>query len=149
MKTAPDPEQTFLKIVRFASSLGFGVMLATATMLRSTRAGFSFEFSWLAPLAFALGFGATMAFWRRAAQGRTLRWPSAGMLLLGGCVFLAPLRFVPKENLFNVISGLFCAAMVLSFGGFMIFRLIRLINEGEQRNAEREAAERSVKPDAD
>lgn len=141
MKTPSDPEQTFLKIVRYASSLGFGVMLATATMLRSTRAGFSFEFSWFAPVAFLIGAGTALGYWRLLARGTSLLWPSVGMLFLGGCVFIAPLRFVPTENLVSVLSGLICAAVVLSFGGFMIFRLIRAINEGERLNAEREAAE--------
>jgi hypothetical protein len=53
------------------------------------------------------------------------------LLVAGLAVFAYPFRFVPPEKFRDVLIGLVAALLVLSFAGWMLFRLFRALNRGE------------------
>jgi hypothetical protein len=56
------------------------------------------------------------------------------LLLVGGlAVFAYPFRFVPREKFKDVLIGLMTAFLVLSFAGWMLFRLFRALSKSESR----------------
>ena len=54
------------------------------------------------------------------------------LLSLGGlAVFAYPFRFVPPEKFRDVLIGLVAALIVLSFAGWMLFRLFKALSKGD------------------
>ena len=118
--------------VSMAASLGaaYGWL---AGFVRQPNGDLSFQWRWLVLLWAVLGLGSTIYFWRKI-------WPPSnrpdatrkdmvkGILALalpGLWWLLFPLRSLSGQHFWNVVEGLGIAAMVLSFGAFMVIRLAK------------------------
>ena len=113
------------------------------------------------PVAFGAGVVAGWLYWRAAGrmilfanrpagaaeadQARLLRrkfaWLSAvlGVAALGALVY--PLRFVPREKLADIATGLGAAFLVLALIGFVIWRVKGFLDADTRRNEADEADE--------
>jgi hypothetical protein len=112
------------KIVLGSTALGLGCMAATLEALRPSAAGFGFSVSAWTFVAFAIGLGAGLLYWKLEAGSRLVGRVANAVLLLGGVAgFLYPLRFVPEDKMTDIGIGLGLAVCALSLGGFMLWRL--------------------------
>src|SRR4051794_11560672 len=123
MQTEADRQQLLYRVVTCSTALGFGCMFASLEALRPSPTGFSFEFSLRTVIAFAVGGAWVFPFWRflfknSSASGRKMKiiWAVgfAALAVLGIGAFLYPLRFVPREKLPEIRTGLITAFFALS-----------------------------------
>jgi hypothetical protein len=132
----PPPDANDLRFRRMVV-LGTTLSLAVAYgwlagFARQPDGDLSFEWRWPI-LAWAfIGLGSTVYFWRaiwppqnRTATRRDIVMGSVVVLLPGLWWLIFPLRSLSGQHAHEVITGLIAAAIVLSFGAWMVARLIR------------------------
>ena len=118
-----------------ATALVFAAMFGWLACLQRMESG-EVEFHWQrsAWLWIALGLVGPVYFWRQIWPGQTVSPAGAARrqikgwaaLLVPSLMWMAyPLRFISGQQRLNVGIGLGVAAMVLTFGGWMVFRLIK------------------------
>ena len=133
----------FKRMIVIAMTLSLAGMYGwLACFTRLPNGDFHFQWSWLALLWIAIALVSSIYFWRKI-------WPPTGdstrkdvikglIVLLLPCVWwlLLPLRFMSGQHFWDVMAGLIAAAMVLSFGAWMVIRLIKAFegNEAEDFN---------------
>jgi hypothetical protein len=115
-----------------------------AGFARQPDGDLAFQWRWLILLWALIGFATTVYFWRKA-------WPLPGqpeatrkdivqssvVVILPGLWWLAlPLRSLSGQHAHQVIEGLIAAAIVLSFGAFMVIRLGKGFEEEDSVNSE-------------
>jgi hypothetical protein len=120
----------FLRIASGSTALGFGCIGAVLASLRSGSVGFFFAFTVWTFVAFVVGAIFGFCCWRLAAKGGGAA--KLGLVLLmvvgmGG--FLYPLRFTAKDKLPAIALGLGVAAVVVSTGGYLIWRVARFLEQ--------------------
>ena len=157
----PDELRVFLRLAILGTStlLGFGA--ASLVALRRTEAGLSLAWTVWVPVAFVAGVGAGWFYWRvagrmilsenrplgtlEAGEARTVRRKfvglSAGLGAAGLGAFLYPLRFVPREKLSDIGTGLGAAFVVLSLVGVVLWRVKRFLDSDTRLNEEEEKEE--------
>jgi len=106
---------------------------------RQPNGDFYFHWRWSALPWIFIGFGSNAYFWRKI-------WPPAGRaqatrkdiikgsaaLLLPCLWWLAfPLRFLSGQHFWDVVEGLVAAAAVLTFGAWMVTRLIKAFEQSD------------------
>jgi hypothetical protein len=103
------------------TAIAFGFMAASLEALRSSPSGFSFQISARTFFAFVLGAAAVFPFWKivfNLVSGNRQRkrhiCAALLLLLIGVAAFLYPTRFVPKEKLKDLYTGLAFAVCALS-----------------------------------
>lgn len=147
----------FKLAIIISTAIVFAAMFGWLACLdRKPNGDVDFRWHWRALLWMAVGIASTLYFWRQV-------WPNEEnpatskrrRLIKGWVVFLIPslmwvaypLRFISGQRLFDVMFGLTLAATVLTAGGFMVARLIKGFNEGENKPtvAERDADIKSAK----
>jgi uncharacterized membrane protein len=88
----------------------------------------------------ALGVAAAVRLWRllwRAQSDATgkaasqLKWFCAALLIGAVGVFVYPILFVSSEHFNDVLTGLSLATAVLTFVGWMIYRVIKGLNASD------------------
>lgn len=122
-------EKLLLRIVVLSSALAFGGAAASAQALRYEASGFSFHISLGTWVAFALGFGFTLLFWRLAAGTRSMLWKAAVLLVvLGLGLFFYPIRFVSGRALPEVAVGMVAAVFALSVLGCLVWQVKRFLD---------------------
>jgi hypothetical protein len=131
----------FGRIASTATALSFAVVLGSVACLEwSPSAGLGFRWQWPALLWMFIGAAAGWYLWR--LLGRLEANPSQAarkrlvvyclVLVVGGlAAFAYPFRFVPAEKFRDVLIGLVAALVVLSFSGWMLFRLFRALNRSD------------------
>jgi hypothetical protein len=109
-----------------------------AGFVRQPNGDLIFHWHWLVLLWAVIGFASTAFFWRKIwpPQNRTATrkdiWIGTIVLLIPGLWWLIfPLRSISGENRWSVIAGLAIAAVVLSFGAWMVMRLGRAFEADE------------------
>jgi drug/metabolite transporter (DMT)-like permease len=116
------------------------VLGSVACVVWSPGAGLGFRWRWEALLWMVLGAAAGWYLWvlidrLEAAPNLKTRKQLVFycvLLLLGGlAVFAYPFRFVPPEKFRDVLIGLAAALFVLSFAGWMLFRLFRALSKSD------------------
>jgi hypothetical protein len=131
----PTKNDGFRLAIVVATALVFATAFGWLACIQRLDSG-EVEFQWqgTAWLWIAVGLAAPVYFWRQIWPKQNV--PSAGStgrvikgwaaLLIPSLMWLAyPLRFISGPQLLNVIIGLGIAATVLTFGGWMVFRLIK------------------------
>jgi len=134
-------ERDVLRIMIWGSAVAFGFLAAALQALRPRPAGFTFNISALTWLAFILGTGVGVIFWKivlsRAGGAREKRVRfviELVLLLLGAAAFLYPLRFVPSEKLPELLIGLVTAAVALSIVAGLLIMMGRFLGSDEKKN---------------
>ena len=136
-KTEPESANSrlLMKIVLWSTALSFGCAFASDQALKFTTGGFSFEFSLGTVIAFIVGTGFGLLFWRLAAGGKSsLRKATGLMILVGVGLFLYPLRFVEARHLPEVAVGLIAAVFALSVLGFLTLQVKHYFDADEREN---------------
>ena len=141
---APTPDgsaRTFGRIAAVATGLSFAIVLGSVACVDwSPAAGLGFRWRWAALLWMGVGLAAGGYLWlligrletapSHAAQRRLVIYCIV-LLLAGLAVFAYPFRFVPPEKFRDVLIGLAAALFVLSFAGWMLFRLFRALSKSD------------------
>ncbi|MDB6121875.1 MAG: hypothetical protein JWQ71_868 [Pedosphaera sp.] len=126
----------------YSTALAFGCMIASLEALRPSGTGFSFEVTFRTLIAFMLGGTIAFPFWRLILNGsnwsqRKLTIVGVSLvlllLLLGVGAFLYPLRFVPKDKLPEIRTGLITAVFALSGVGLLLWGVKRFIDSDEKQ----------------
>lgn len=106
---------------------------------RQPDGSFNFHWQWIALLWIIIGLGTNFYFWRKI-------WPPAGhadatrkdiiiaaIVLAVPCLWWLtfPLRFLSGQHFWDVATGLVAAALVLSFGAWMVIKLIKAFEQSE------------------
>jgi hypothetical protein len=110
-------DRTLKWIIIGGFSLAFGFLLASLQALRSTPSGFLIEITWVTWLTFLLGAAAVTPCFQTilSSESKPRRRVALGIIIAIGLVsFLYPLRFVPRERLGAILTGLLAAAFALS-----------------------------------
>lgn len=123
----------FRRIVVAGTAVSLAVAYGwLAGFARQPDGDLSFEWRWPILLWVFIGLGSTIYFWRaiwppknQTATRRNIV-PGVIVVALPGLWWLIfPLRSLSGEHAREVITGLIAAAIVLSFGAWMVIRLIR------------------------
>ncbi len=138
----------FKRIVIVATALSLATMYGwLACFDRQPNGSFYFHWQWIALLWIILGFVTNAYFWRKI-------WPPAGggtatrREILQGSIVLAlpclwwltfPLRFLSGQHFWDVMTGLVAAALVLSFGAWMVIKLIKAFEQSDTEDLKSEA----------
>ncbi|HTR42248.1 MAG TPA: hypothetical protein VMH87_11590 [Pseudomonadales bacterium] len=103
-----------------------------AGFARQPDGDFSFQWQWPIPLWAFIGLVSTVYFWGkiwpaqdRAVTRKDIVLGSLALLLPGLWWLISPLRSLSGQHAHEVTEGLVAAAIVLSFGAWMVFRLAR------------------------
>jgi hypothetical protein len=154
MQTEADRQQLLYRVVTGSTALGFGCMFASLEALRPSPTGFSFEFSLRTVIAFVCGGAWVFPFWRflfknSQVSGRklTIIWVGGlvALAVLGIGAFLYPLRFVPKERLPEIRTGLITAFFALSGVVGLLWGAKRFMDSDEKQ--EREKLKEALTPE--
>ncbi|MGA2867682.1 MAG: hypothetical protein ABSF34_00785 [Verrucomicrobiota bacterium] len=106
---------------------------------RQPGGDFSFHWRWNILLWAFIGFISNAYFWRKvwpvagraAAMRKDIIKGSAALLLPGLWWITFPLRFLSGQHFWDVVIGLAAAATVLSFGAWMVIRLIKAFERSD------------------
>ena len=103
-----------------------------AGFARQPNGDLSLQWRWPILLWVLIGLGSTVYFWRAIWPPRNQPVTRKGvvlgtivLLLPGLWWFILPLRSLSGQHARQVITGLIAAAIVLSFGAWMVIRLVR------------------------
>ena len=137
-------DATFDRIVVVSTALGFAAVLGTAACLeRGADQGLDFHWHWRALLWMGLGVAAAVRLWQLLWRAQADDTGKAGkslvkfciLLLIGALgVFVYPILFVSSEHFNDVLTGLSLATAVLTFVGWMIYRVARGFEESDADN---------------
>jgi hypothetical protein len=129
-------------VVTYSSALAFGTMIASLEALRMGAAGITFQLTYRTFIAFVLGGAIVVPFWRLIFHGSslsrrklTLLWIAvvAVLVLLGIGAFLYPLRYVPREKLQEITTGLVTAVCALSGVAFLLWGVKRFVDSDQKQ----------------
>jgi CDP-diglyceride synthetase len=138
MDTNVQLESNLRRIVIWGSAVSGAVLAAT---LQAYRLPSSFEFSGYTAIAFLIGGAVFWGYWKmffmeRQFRGfKALRFVLTVLLVAAGLAgVLYPLRFVGREQLPQLFTGLVMAAFALSGVGMLLLGCKRLFDEDEKQN---------------
>jgi hypothetical protein len=137
---ANSTDTLFKRIIIVACALSLATMYGwLACVDRQPDGSFNFHWQWIALLWIAIGVVTNAYFWRKV-------WPSSaqatvtrkdiftGAVVLGvPCLWWLtfPLRFLSGQHFWDVMAGLIAAAAVLSFGAWMVIKLIKAFEQSD------------------
>lgn len=127
------PDVLFKRLFIIFTTVGLAAAYGwLAGFVRQPNGSFLFEWRWLVLPWVIIGLASTIYFWRKIWP--PYNRPPARLDIVKGCIALLlpglwwmifPLRHLSGQHLRDVITGLVAAAIVLSFGAWMIIRLGR------------------------
>ena len=139
MKSESKNERDIRRIMIWGTAIGFGCLAASLEALRSSSSGFGFQVSPRTFLAFVLGGAAVFPFWKivfNLVSGNRQRkrhfWVALLFLLIGFAAFLYPTRFVPREQLKDLCTGLIFAICALSMLAGLLIMVGRFLEADER-----------------
>ena len=110
-----------------------------AGFVRQPNGDLTFHWRWMVLIWALIGFFSTFYFWRkiwppgnRMATRKGIIEGTIVLVLPGIWWLIFPLRSQSGQHLRQVLAGLIAAAIVLSFGAWMIFRLGRAFEESDK-----------------
>jgi lysylphosphatidylglycerol synthetase-like protein (DUF2156 family) len=120
-------DRSLNSIIVYGLSLSFSVLLASLEALRSTRTGFNFEITWRTFLALVIAGAVFVPCFRTIVYSRiksSRRIAITIVIIAGISSFFYPLRFVPREKMGAIFTGLGLAVLALSgvAGGLLMVR---------------------------
>jgi hypothetical protein len=133
MRAKDNEEAPLLRIIVLGLAFSFGVMVASLEMLHPQSNGFSLEVSWRTLAGFVVGVVlADPCFWVIVySRKKKLRRAALALVAAAGVAcFLYPLRFVPRQTLPSLLTGLGCAVLALSIVAGLLL-LVRRFFESE------------------
>jgi hypothetical protein len=140
----PVVDLTFKRMAMVGTAVGFAAALGTmACLQRSAGNGLTLQWHWRAVLWMALGSAAAVRLWRLVWRAEAENTPRAKKSLKRFCVvllasalvvFVYPIAFVSSEHFSDVLTGLSLATAVLTFVGWMIYRVARGSEENDAAN---------------
>lgn len=140
MNSEEKNERDIRWVIIVGTAIGFAFMAASLEALRSSPSGFSFQISARTFLAFILGGVAVFPFWKivfNLVSGNRQRKrhvvAALFLLLIGIAAFLYPTRFVPKEKLKDLYTGLSIAVCALSGVASLLIMAGRFFQADERR----------------
>lgn len=111
-------------IIVYSFALGFGFMLATLEMVHPATTGLSFLVGWRTLVVFLVTFLATLPLFHLAmfSEEKKIRRVALGVIVAVAMgAFFYPLRFIPREKLPAVLTGLAFAALAIAIvGAFLL-----------------------------
>ena len=129
---SPASDVLFRRIVTVFTALSLaGAYAWLAGFVRQPNGDLLFQWRWPVPLWALIGFVSTAYFWQKiwprdqAATRKGIVKGSIALLLPGLWWLLFPLRSLSGQHFWDVTKGLIAAAIVLSFGAWMVIRLGR------------------------
>ncbi len=139
----PD-DVAFRRIVVASTAIGFAAVLGSEACLeRSAGQGFDFHWHWRALFWMAVGVAGAFRLWHLVWQSQSEANPKAHARLARFClvvalaaagVFIYPITFITGEQIREVLIGLSLAAAVLTFTGWMIYRVFRGFEKEDEEN---------------
>jgi hypothetical protein len=137
---ANSTDALFKRIIIVACALSLATMYGwLACFDRQPKGDFYFHWRWSALLWIVIGLASNAYFWRKI-------WPPAGRAaatrkdVIKGSIVLGvpglwwltfPLRFLSGQHFWDVMTGLIAAALVLSFGAWMVIKLIKAFEKSD------------------
>jgi uncharacterized membrane protein len=156
-------EQDFVRVVKFATALGLGVMAAFLYSLKGVHPTIQLEFTPGTVLAFLVtavfswvfcgvlftaefneGDSADAAALKKR---RVTRWVIFFIVVSGlatAGAFLYSLKDVSAESRRDVIQGAGIATVVLTIGGFLIHKTVRFFEEQDRINLEEQREDKDA-----
>jgi hypothetical protein len=129
-------DSAFMGIVSWSTALCLGGVLASLQALYKDGSGFGFHVTFATVAAFLVGVVAGLLYWRAARRGRSIRRVSIAVLVLfGAMAFLYPIRFLTSDNRVEMLRGFAAAAIALSLGAFILWRLARFFERDASKTA--------------
>ena len=140
MAIEKDTDRLLDRIIVYGLSLGFSVVLATLEMLRVEHSGFAFEVTWrtfavllVAGLVLVPCFQVIVHSERKGLRRAAL----VAVSVIGVGSFFYPLRFVPREKMGDIFTGLGLAVVALAaVGGCLLW--VRRLFEGDTKTKDTE-----------
>ncbi|HLX72163.1 MAG TPA: hypothetical protein VKV04_21300 [Verrucomicrobiae bacterium] len=137
IKPADKDSRDFEKLVIWVSTLSIAVMAGFLASIKQINPAVQFQFTIFSVFAFVAGGGLTAIFLRFILKGNKSR---KGLLVVAvaiACVlgyFLIGIKHVSSDNRQDVIIGTAAAVIVLSFLGFVLWRMTRFFESDQQEN---------------
>ena len=134
-------ERAFEKLVMWVSSFSIGVLAAFLASLKQVNPTIVFKFTFETVLAFVGGSVLTALFLRIVLHGNKKR--RAPLVFAAAIVsvvlyFLFGIENTSRANRSDVLVGTVIALTVLSFLGWVIWRLVRYLESDEERQRNRD-----------
>jgi len=134
-------ERAFEKLVMWASSFSIGLLAAFLDSLKQVNPTIVFKFTFETVAAFAVGAVLTAIFLRVVLHGSKKR--RAALVIAAAAVsvvlyFAFGIENSARANRSDVLVGTIIAVAVLSFLGFVIWRLGKYFESDDQRNRDSE-----------
>jgi hypothetical protein len=134
-------ERTFSNIVAGSTAVAFALVFASLACVGRNPAGvLDFQWKWTALIWMVVGACGGWFFWRLAWWSERASRPHAKACFLAFCallclltlfLFVRPLKFVARENMWDVLIGMGLAVVVLTLFGYMIFTLVQWFSREE------------------
>lgn len=142
-ENVPSPEPGDIAFRRIASvSTAASLALAygwLAGFVRQPNGDLIFHWRWLVLVWALIGYFSAVYFWRKiwppGNQNATRGGVVKGIIALaipGSWWLIFPLRSQSGQHLWQVVTGLSAAAVVLSFGTWMIVRLVKAFEDDKE-----------------
>jgi hypothetical protein len=132
MPNEKDTDRLLDRIIVYGLSLSFSVVVATLETLRVEHSGFAFEVTWrtfavllVAGLVLVPCFQVIIHSERKGLRRATL----ATVSVIGVGSFFYPLRFVPREKMGDIFTGLGLAVIALAAAGGCLLWVRRLFEK--------------------
>jgi FtsH-binding integral membrane protein len=138
--TAKASDALFKRIIIVSCALSLVTMYGwLACFDRQQNGDFYFHWRWIALLWIVIGLASNAFFWRKIwpPEGRAIATRKdiiIGSIVLGApCLWWLtfPLRFLSGQHFWDVMTGLIAAAIVLSFGAWMVIKLIKAFEKSD------------------
>ena len=135
-----DRDVLFRRMVVWFTALSLAAVYGwLAGFVRQSDGGLTFHWRWMVLVWAFIGLASTVYFWHKI-------WPPGNLVetrkgVVEGTIALAlpgvwwllfPLRSQSGQHLWQVLEGLTAAALVLTFGAWMIVRLGRAFEDDEE-----------------
>lgn len=130
----------FKRMITLSTALSLGLAYGwLAGFVRQPNGDLSFAWRWLVLPWALIGLGSTAYFWRKVwppprrpdATRKDIVKGSLALALPGLWWLLFPLRSLSGQHFWQVVEGLSIAAIVLTFGAFMVMRLGKAFEEDD------------------
>jgi hypothetical protein len=148
-----EPPETWVRVAQVSSALGLGTMTALIYSLRSVNPQVVLEGSVGSLVAFAGGAALAWMFWEsllRPAGSNTGRVTlslamAITLLTLGGFAFA--MKDLKSTRFYEVVQGTLLAFALLSVLGFVLWKLIRFLEQDSNSAVRPESTPDSKRPD--